>query len=70
MAEVTKQQIEAWLLDEEDEFYIDKFREKHKISPEHSNFYKAIGNLCKEKRLKRKGRGLYKQLKVINPARP
>ena len=69
MAEVTKQQIVQWLAEEEVEFYIDKFREKHGVSPEHSNFYKAIGDLCLEKKLKRRGRGLYRQIKLVKPVR-
>lgn len=69
MAELTRHQIEEWLTLEETEFYIDKFREKHQISPESSNLYVAFNRLCTEKKLKALGRGLYKKVKQVKPVR-
>lgn len=65
MAELTRQQIEEWLTLEENEFYIDKFREKHQISPESSNLYVTFGRLCRERKLKSLGRGLYRRVKQV-----
>jgi len=69
MADLTRQKIEEWLSLEENEFYIDKFREKHEISPENSNLYVTFNRLCHEKKLKALGRGLYKKVKQVKPVR-
>jgi len=69
MAELTKDMVEQWLLTEDYEFYLDKFREKHSVDPTNSNFYKAVERLVLEKKLKRLRRGLYKQIKHINPVK-
>jgi hypothetical protein len=65
--ELSKSLIEQWLNLEDKEFYIDKFREKHSISPENSNFYKSIERLVNEKKLRRIGRGLYKKIDIVTP---
>ncbi len=69
MAELTERIIEDWLTLEETEFYIDKFREKHQISPESSNLYVAFNRLCHEKKLKRLGRGLYRKIRQVKRVR-
>lgn len=65
--QLTKTQVEWWLENEEDEFYLDKLRTKHQIDPESDNFYKAISRLCDEKKLRRLGRGLYRKIKPVKP---
>ena len=67
MGELTKQQIEEWLAFEETEFYIDKFRAKHQITPDSSNLYVAFNRLCREKKLRVLGRGLYKKVEQVKP---
>jgi len=69
MAELTRHQIEEWLALEETEFYIDRFREKHQISPETSNLYVTFNRLCSEKKLRALGRGLYRKVKHIDPVK-
>ncbi len=64
---LTREQICQWLLSEEDEFYIDKFRAKHQINPDSSTLYVTFGRLCDERKLKKLGRGLYRQVKFIKP---
>ena len=65
MPELTKADIEKWLVTEEEEFYIDGFRQRHNISPESSTLYVTFERLCEERKLKRVGRGIYKKIKQI-----
>ena len=67
MEEVTRAKIEGWLALEEPEFGIENFRRKWEISPESSELYVTFNRLIKERKLKRQGRGLYKQIKLAKP---
>lgn len=69
MADLTRVQIESWLKVEEPEFDIEVFRRKHEIDPESSELYVTFNRLIKEKRLRRLGRGRYKQIKPVKPVR-
>ena len=64
-----KAQILKWLEDEEDEFYIDRFRSKYGISPESSVFHTTMSRLVDERKYKRLGRGLYRRIKQVKPVR-
>ena len=69
MPDLTRAMIEGWLEIEEPEFNIENFRRKHDISPESSELYVTFNRLIGEKKLKRLGRGLYKQIKHAKPVR-
>ena len=65
MSDLTRAKIEDWLKVEEPEFNIETFRRKHEIDPESSELYVTFGRLIREKKLKRLGRGLYTQIKMV-----
>ena len=65
MLNLTKEQITKWLELEENDFHIDKFRQKHEISPESSTLYVTLGRLVEEKKLKRVSRGWYRKVKEL-----
>lgn len=67
MDKLTSDQIKKWLEVEEDEFYIDKFREKYGIDPNSSTFHMTISRLVESGELKRKGRGLYHKIRRAKP---
>ena len=64
---LTAEQIKTWLEVEEQEFYIDKFRDKHGIVSDSSTFYTTISRMVTSKELKRLGRGLYRRVKRVSP---
>ena len=69
MPDLTRAMIGAWLETEEPEFNIETFRRKHEIDPESSELYVTFNRLIKEKKLKRLGRGIYKQIKLAKRVR-
>jgi len=64
---LTQQRVEYFIDLEDDEFYVDRMREKHGIAPDSSVFHTSISRLVKDKRIRRKGRGLYKKIRQIKP---
>ena len=62
---LTDKQIEKWLYDEEPEFNIKDFRQKHNIDSESSTLNVVFLRLMQENRLKRIGRGVYKKIHPI-----
>ena len=67
MEELTAERVKGFIEIEDDEFYIDKLREKHGISPESSVFHMTIKRLVADKKLKRIGRGLYRRITQVEP---
>lgn len=65
MSDLTRAMIEGWLSVEEPEFNIETFRRKHGVDPESSVLYVTFNRLMGEKKLKRLGRGLYRQIKPV-----
>ncbi len=66
---LTIEQIRQWIDLEIDEFHIEKFREKHNISPDSDNFYVSISRLVDDKTIKRVSRGVYRKVKRALPVR-
>jgi hypothetical protein len=67
MEKLTSEKIKEWIAVEEDDFYIDKFREKRGIDPDSSVFYTTISRMVDSNELRRKGRGLYHKIKRVVP---
>lgn len=65
MANLTKEQIEGWLIREEDEFTIEGFRRKYNIDPESSELYVTFHRMVENGQLKRLKRGWYRKVKEI-----
>jgi hypothetical protein len=64
---LTKELIEKWLQNEEEEFAIEAFRKKHNIEAESDNFYKVIGRKVEGGELFRLKRGWYRKIKQLPP---
>ena len=65
---LTMEKVREWLELEEEEFYIDKFRERHKILPSSSNLGVHFNRLVAKGTLKRLGeRGLYRKVRLVQP---
>jgi len=65
--QLTKEQIEKWLANEEDEFNIEAFRKKYNILPDSSTFYVTISRLVESGKLQKLRRGLYRKIRQIEP---
>jgi hypothetical protein len=69
MERLTLDKVREFVGLEVDEFFLDKFREKHGIAADSSVFYTSITRLVGEKKIKRIGRGYYKKIKVVKPVK-
>ena len=64
---LTKDLIEKWLGNEEEEFRLDTIRKKYNISAESDLFYKTISRMVESGQLQRLRRGWYRKVKQIAP---
>lgn len=69
MEKLTQEQVKQFIEMELDEFYIEKFREKHGISPESSVFHTALSRLVDVKYIKKVGRGCYRKVRYVVPVK-
>ncbi|KKN62160.1 hypothetical protein LCGC14_0514390 [marine sediment metagenome] len=67
MSNITEEQIEKLVRNEEDEFSIETFRIKYSINPEIPAFYTGFNRLVEKGILKRLRRGWYRKVKRIEP---
>ena len=66
---LTQEKIWEFIELEDNEFYVDKLRAKHKIAPESTTFHSAINRFTKEEKIKRIGRGLYRKVTKVEPVK-
>lgn len=64
---LTKEQLERWLDNEEEEFGIEAFRKKHNIDADSNVFYQTFTRWAKDGTLQRLRRGWYRRVKEVTP---
>jgi len=68
MAEnLTQETVWAFIELEDNEFFVDRVRAKHKIAPDSSSFHSAIKRFTDQDKIKRIGRGLYRKVVTVEP---
>jgi hypothetical protein len=67
--QLTSDKLKHFIDIEDEEFYLDKLREKHGIDPDSSVFHTTIKRMVDARELKRIGRGVYRKIKKIEPVK-
>ena len=70
MAEnLTQETVWAFIELEDNEFFVDRVRAKHKIAPDSSSFHSAIKRFTDQEKIKMIGRGLYRKVTKVEPVK-